>query len=214
MSPSVILVDAAAAESFLATFGRIQFVDWLELHVRVWEENDLRYPVSLMHFKRMFTHVSEDYADFATIIGIDYSGRVHHGDVVFQRQSRTWADQSDISGWNSQSHARMHERLTARADDRVLIASEVCSTIVRVSVTDVIGFAADMHLVSELFEAIIRMIVIPANASSGIHMGASTHIHGYGNWPPIFRSANMPDNSRRISVQSMLTRIISPPCRK
>jgi hypothetical protein len=32
---------------------------------------------------------------------------------VFQRQSRTWADQSDISGWNSQSHARMHERLTA-----------------------------------------------------------------------------------------------------
>lgn len=152
MSPSVILVDAAAAESFLATFGRIQFVDWLELHVRVWEENDLRYPVSLMHFKRMFTHVSEDYADFATIIGIDYSGRVHHGDVVFQRQSRTWADQSDISGWNSQSHARMHERLTARADDRVLIASEVCSTIVRVSVTDVIGFAADMHLVSELFE--------------------------------------------------------------
>lgn len=148
----MILVDATAAESFLATFGRIQFVDWLELHVRVWEEHDLRYPVSLMHFKRMFTHVSEDYADFATIIGIDYSGRVHHGDVVFQRQSRTWADQSDISGWNSQSHARMHERLTARADDRVLIASEVCSTIVRVSVTDVIGFAADMHLVSELFE--------------------------------------------------------------
>lgn len=30
------LLDAAAAESFLATFGRIQFVDWLELHVRVW----------------------------------------------------------------------------------------------------------------------------------------------------------------------------------
>ena len=27
---------AGAAESFIATFGRIQFVDWLELHVRVW----------------------------------------------------------------------------------------------------------------------------------------------------------------------------------
>lgn len=87
MSPSVILVDAAAAESFLATFGRIQFVDWLELHVRVWEEHDLRYPVSLMDFKRRLAHVSEDYADFATIVRIDYAGRVHHGDVMLQRES-------------------------------------------------------------------------------------------------------------------------------
>lgn len=55
-----------------------------------------------------------------------------------------------------------------------------------------------------IIQAIIRMIVIPASASSGIQMGASTHIHEYGNWPPIFRSANMPDNSRRINEQSML----------
>lgn len=55
-----------------------------------------------------------------------------------------------------------------------------------------------------IIQAIIRMIVIPANASSGIQMGASTHIHEYGNWPPIFRSASMPDNSRRISDQSIL----------
>ena len=48
-----------------------------------------------------------------------------------------------------------------------------------------------------IIQAIIRMIVIPANASSGIQMGASTHIHEYGN-------ANMPDNSRRINEQSML----------
>lgn len=35
---SVLVVgsSAGAAESFIATFGRIQFVDWLELHVRVW----------------------------------------------------------------------------------------------------------------------------------------------------------------------------------
>lgn len=35
---SVLVVGslAGAAESFIATFGRIQFVDWLELHVRVW----------------------------------------------------------------------------------------------------------------------------------------------------------------------------------
>lgn len=46
--------------------------------------------------------------------------------------------------------------------------------------------------------------MIPASASSGIQMGASTHIHEYGNWPPIFGSANMPDNSRRINEQSML----------
>lgn len=46
--------------------------------------------------------------------------------------------------------------------------------------------------------------MIPASASSGIQMGASTHIHEYGNWPPIFRSANTPDNSRRINEQSML----------
>lgn len=46
----------------------------------------------------------------------------------------------------------MHECLAARADDRILIASEVCSTIVRVSVADVIGFAADLQLVSELFK--------------------------------------------------------------
>ena len=55
-----------------------------------------------------------------------------------------------------------------------------------------------------IIQAIIRMIVIPANASSGIEMGASTHIHEYGNWPLICNSANMPDNSRRISEQSML----------
>lgn len=56
-----------------------------------------------------------------------------------------------------------------------------------------------------IIQAIIRMIVIPASASSGIQMGAITHIHEYGNWPPIFRSANMPDNSRRIGEHLRLT---------
>lgn len=56
-----------------------------------------------------------------------------------------------------------------------------------------------------IIQAIIRMIVIPASASSGIHMGASTHIHEYGNWPPIFRSANMPDSNSRIGEHLMLT---------
>lgn len=56
-----------------------------------------------------------------------------------------------------------------------------------------------------IIQAIIRMIVIPANASSGAHMGAITHIHEYGNSPMIFRSASTPDNSSRIGEHLMLT---------
>ena len=55
-----------------------------------------------------------------------------------------------------------------------------------------------------IIQAIMRMITIPANASSGIQIGANTHIHEYGNSPMIFRSASTPDNSRRINEQSML----------
>lgn len=56
-----------------------------------------------------------------------------------------------------------------------------------------------------IIQAIIRMIVIPASTSSGIHMGAITHIHEYGNCPPIFRSASTPDNSSRIGEHLRLT---------
>lgn len=56
-----------------------------------------------------------------------------------------------------------------------------------------------------IIQAIIRMIVIPASASSGIQMGAITHIHEYGNCPMIFRSASTPDNSSRIGEHLMLT---------
>lgn len=56
-----------------------------------------------------------------------------------------------------------------------------------------------------IIQAIIRMIVIPASTSSGIQMGAITHIHEYGNWPPIFRSASTPDNSSRIGEHLRLT---------
>lgn len=56
-----------------------------------------------------------------------------------------------------------------------------------------------------IIQVIIRMIVIPASASSGIHMGAITHIHEYGNCPPIFRSASTPDNSSGIGEHLMLT---------
>lgn len=54
-------------------------------------------------------------------------------------------------------------------------------------------------------QAIMRMITIPANASSGIQIGANTHIHEYGNCPPIFRSASTPDNSSRIGEHLRLT---------
>lgn len=56
-----------------------------------------------------------------------------------------------------------------------------------------------------IIQAIIRMIVIPASASSGIHMGAITHIHEYGNCPVIFRSASTPDSSSRIGEHLRLT---------
>lgn len=56
-----------------------------------------------------------------------------------------------------------------------------------------------------IIQAIIRMIVIPASTSSGIQMGAITHIHEYGNSPMIFRSASTPDNSSRIGEHLMLT---------
>lgn len=56
-----------------------------------------------------------------------------------------------------------------------------------------------------IIQAIIRMIVIPASTSSGIQMGAITHIHEYGNWPPIFGSASTPDNSSRIGEHLRLT---------
>ena len=47
--------------------------------------------------------------------------------------------------------------------------------------------------------------MIPASASSGIQMGAITHIHEYGNCPPIFRSASTPDSSSRIGEHLRLT---------
>ena len=86
------LAFAGAAEPFFTARGRVQIVSFDPLDGQMTHEHGLGDPVARVYGKRDIRGIEEQNHELATIIGIDSTRRVQHGDAVFEGESASRAD--------------------------------------------------------------------------------------------------------------------------
>lgn len=126
--------DAGGTEATGAASGRIDgfHFDWSA--AGDWREDELGDAVAGRDMEGGVAEIREDHADFASIAGIDGTGRIQDGHAEFERQTGTRADLPLPAIRQRDDQAGMHEGAAARRDLGFFARAQIHSGVARMRV--------------------------------------------------------------------------------
>ena len=109
------------AEAACASLGVVKGIDGEPLHSLVPRDDHLTDAFTVLDGLWLVAEVSDDDAHLATIVGIDSSWGVEHGEAALERESAAWSDLTLISLWQCYVDARVqHGALQWLQGDRLI----------------------------------------------------------------------------------------------